>query len=120
MRSTLCPQLMVGFYLNDKKVQYVLKRKNLNFGRISFYFGFFSSKSYAVDHSESVVMRIFVSAKTRFLLCGCWGQNFSDNFFTPSLHLGQNEHPGPEPANTIPLNKTKGKKQIVYKTTICI
>ena len=33
---------------------FVLKRKKMNFERISFYFGFFISKSYGLDPSESI------------------------------------------------------------------
>ena len=38
------------------KMQNILKRKNM--GRVSSYFEFFTSKSYFLDHSESIDMQI--------------------------------------------------------------
>ena len=46
------------YFFIQEKMHNVLKRKKLYFGRISFYIEFFLSKSYVLDHSESIDMHI--------------------------------------------------------------
>ena len=59
----------------------MLKRKNMYFGRKSFYFGFFLSKSYVLDHSESLLICILKSdLRTMFVRCPLKTEGGGQNF----------------------------------------